>query len=465
MALADDIVYGISVAISGETVLIGGLRFVQPVAFQSGAWTDQSPRLTPPAGPTLFGMGALAIDGDTALVGDSQRDDQKGAAYVFVRAGGAWNAPPVKLAASDGIAGDGFGGSGGISGNLAVISADGANNSAGVAYLFTRAGTTWSQTARLSPANASPNDAFGRSVAISGITAVVGSPGKRAVADGGRTGAAYTYLFSNVAVYSNPSGRTFKLAGAQCSDAGTFTTPYFGLWDACSLKWTSPETIGASTRYTFENWSDGYTDNPRSLLGNSTYTANFLTEYYLFPRAVPATGGAVTGESWYKAGTSAGVLAQANPGFVFTGFNAPLNSATNPQSVVINGPVNAIANFAPTPPATLSALITAKSGTPVNRQWTITLTNNGPGVAYSAQLFGMGFTQTFGTVCTVPPIRLSPSAFPVSLGLLNVGSSAQLTAAIDFTGCPATARFTVSVGYMANGGSSLGLLPLVNQFQ
>jgi hypothetical protein len=62
-------------------------------------------------------------------------------------------------------------------------------------------------------------------------------------------------------------------------------------------------------------------------------------------------------------------------------------------------------------------------------------------------------------------VRLSPAALPGFLGTIAPGATIVLPATIDFTGCPTAARFTVGLGYMANGGSSGGMIQLSNQFQ
>jgi len=155
------------------------------------------------------------------------------------------------------------------------------------------------------------------------------------------------------------------------------------------------------------------------------------------------------------------VAAISNPGFVFTGFSGALSATSSPQTLLMDAPKSVTGTFVPTPPAALSANITAKTGPLNNRLWTITVTNNGPGAGYSAQLFGVMLTQTFGTLCA--PVRLSPLAFPAMLGTLGVGGSAQVAAVFDFTGCAASARFMSSIGSMSNSGSSDGLVQLVNQ--
>ena len=66
------------------------------------------------------------------------------------------------------------------SSNATGINGDQSDNSAaraGAAYVFVRNGATWSQQAYLKASNTDAADIFGRSVAVSGDTVVVGALG------------------------------------------------------------------------------------------------------------------------------------------------------------------------------------------------------------------------------------------------------------------------------------------------
>src|SRR5204863_8458391 len=122
------------------------------------------------------------IDGDTVVVGAIEGDPGvapfSGAAYVFVRAGGVWTLDQ-KLFASDGATGDLFGTSVSLSGSTTVVGAPDASTSggagAGAAYVFVRAGTTWTQQQKLVAGDGTDGASFGRAVSVSGDTAVAGS--------------------------------------------------------------------------------------------------------------------------------------------------------------------------------------------------------------------------------------------------------------------------------------------------
>jgi FG-GAP repeat/PEP-CTERM motif len=99
-----------------------------------------------------------------------------------------------KLTASDGQAEDQFGRSVSISGDTAIIGAFGDDDNggnAGAAYIFANDGSGWAQISKLTPTTSDAGDKFGATVSISGNTAVVGA---RYDADkGDAAGAAYIF--------------------------------------------------------------------------------------------------------------------------------------------------------------------------------------------------------------------------------------------------------------------------------
>jgi len=145
-----------------------------------GSWIEEQKLLASDgAAGDNFG-GIVSVDGDTALIGAWYDDDNgadSGSAYVFTRTGTTWT-QQAKLLASDGAAGDWFGYSVALSGDTALVGAvwnDDNGNDSGSAYVFTRTGTTWTQQAKLLASDAAAGDQFGFMVAISGDTALVGA--------------------------------------------------------------------------------------------------------------------------------------------------------------------------------------------------------------------------------------------------------------------------------------------------
>ena len=137
----------------------------------------------------------VALSGDTALVGAPTKTagslGQTGAAYVFVRSGTTWT-QQAELTAADATLGDQFGCSVALSGDTALIGAryksDGAKTQVGAAYVFVRSGTTWTQQAELTVSDAAARDRLGSAVALEDDTAVIGAPGRH-----GFIGASYIF--------------------------------------------------------------------------------------------------------------------------------------------------------------------------------------------------------------------------------------------------------------------------------
>jgi hypothetical protein len=200
--------FGISVAVSGDTIVVGA-QSDDEAADQAGAgyvfvgggslWSDQA-KLTASDAAAIDHLGeAVAISGDTAVLGAPADDDvagESGSAYVFVRSGTTWS-EQAKLTASDPIRLHLFGAAVTISGDTIVVGApnDGDGGRwAGAAYVFVRNGTTWNEQANLTASSPNEEAFFGVSVAIAGNTIVVGAPGDDSAAD--QAGAAYVFTRS-----------------------------------------------------------------------------------------------------------------------------------------------------------------------------------------------------------------------------------------------------------------------------
>jgi RHS repeat-associated protein len=199
--------FGLSVAISGSTALVGATGHTvdgndaQGAAYvftnSDGSWS-QSQELTASDGATddYFGS-SVALSGATALIAAPAHtvtgfDQHQGAVYVFTEAEGSWS-QVQELTASDRTAGDGFGFSVAISGAMALIGARYHSDfGAGAAYVFTKTDGSWSQVQELTASDGATNDNFGYSVAISGSTALVGAIG-HTVDGNDAQGAAYVF--------------------------------------------------------------------------------------------------------------------------------------------------------------------------------------------------------------------------------------------------------------------------------
>lgn len=189
--------FGASVAISGDTVVIG-------------AYSEAS---------QATGVGGNQADNSAS---------SSGAVYVFVRSGATWSQQAYLKASNTGD-GDFFGASVAISADAILVGApledsqatgidgDQADNSfdnAGAAYVFTRHSGTWSQQAYVKASHwtegvsAFRGDVFGSSVAISGDLLMVGAPWEGSSTTGINStpdlanwdaGAAYVFQFTPTA--------------------------------------------------------------------------------------------------------------------------------------------------------------------------------------------------------------------------------------------------------------------------
>ena len=153
------------------------------VFVRSGAaWSRQGDALTASDGAEGDAFGyAVALSGDTALVGaptgQYTEAATKGGAYVFVRSGATWSQHGGVLTTSDGAARDSLGTAVALLGDTALVGAPRKNHSQGAAYLFARSGAAWSQRGgALTASDGAAVDWFGRTLALSRSTAFVGAP-------------------------------------------------------------------------------------------------------------------------------------------------------------------------------------------------------------------------------------------------------------------------------------------------
>lgn len=196
--------WGDSTAVSsdGNTLAIGAqyalnnAGAVYVFTRNGSTWTQQAV-LTATTDTTnaYFGASlAMSGNGSYVVVGAYALNNNTGAAYVFARSGTVWSQQAV-LTATDGMPLDQFAQGNGLAisndGATVIVGAyQGADQGVGHAYVFTRSGTSWSQTAELTAPDAQNGDGFG-TVAISpdGNTAVIGALYQHNV-----VGAAYIFV-------------------------------------------------------------------------------------------------------------------------------------------------------------------------------------------------------------------------------------------------------------------------------
>jgi hypothetical protein len=142
--------FGFSVAIDGNTALVGaycdddkgsdsGSAYV--FRFNGASWVQQAKLLALDGGAYDYFGYSVAINGNTVLIGAYGDDDkgyQSGSAFIFRFNGANW-VEETKLLAPDGAAGDYFGYSVAIEGNTALVGADvddDKGSASGSAYVF-----------------------------------------------------------------------------------------------------------------------------------------------------------------------------------------------------------------------------------------------------------------------------------------------------------------------------------------
>ncbi|MCB0170160.1 MAG: choice-of-anchor D domain-containing protein, partial [Anaerolineae bacterium] len=234
--------FGISVTISGDTLVVGAHQDSDTGQFSGSAYVferDQGginqwgefTKITATTSITgdRFGT-AVALSGDTLFVGAPFIDESGnnfGLVYIFERnQGGAdqWGYV-TEFNAADTGSGDRFGEAISISDDTVVVGAIGTSTpgigSAGAAYVFMRnqGGTNqWGQVQRLIASDAAQSDWFGDAVAISGDTVIVGAHQDDDF--GTRTGSAY--IFERNQGGANQWGEVQKLLASDAETLNRF---------------------------------------------------------------------------------------------------------------------------------------------------------------------------------------------------------------------------------------------------
>ncbi|HPF41594.1 MAG TPA: FG-GAP repeat protein [Phycisphaerae bacterium] len=171
--------------------------------FQKSAdvW-NQVAILTPDDSIAFDWFGAsVAIEGDTVVVGSPQHDAgagaDSGAAYVFRLTNGVWS-QTARLLASNSHAGAQFGSDVRLNNGVIVIGApfaQGPFGDAGAVYVFGEDAGVWGETAKLVSNDGASGDEFGSQSCLRADSLIVGAPAHDA--DGAESGSAYVFLQSN----------------------------------------------------------------------------------------------------------------------------------------------------------------------------------------------------------------------------------------------------------------------------
>ena len=148
---------------------------------------------------------------------------------------------------------------------------------------------------------------------------------------------------------------SFSITGTGCSPGTSMS--YGNGAGNLALNWIPSSSCEVTAivpkGWSFTDWSDGSTANPRTFIAPSvptTYTANFsqgTTSYELTAAANPANGGTVSPASGsYPSGTVVNLSATANSGYVFTSWTGNVASANSAATTVtMNAAESVTANF------------------------------------------------------------------------------------------------------------------------
>ncbi|MCB0664007.1 MAG: T9SS type A sorting domain-containing protein, partial [Saprospiraceae bacterium] len=132
-----------------------------------------------------FGVG-VSMNSSEAVVGCLWDDDKgmdSGSAYLFTRSGSTWT-QSQKITASDGDESDNFGGAVALVNDKLIAAAstdEDFGSFAGSAYEFSKNGNSWSETNKIGSPDANQNEGFGRVISSSGKTVAFAASGDDAL--------------------------------------------------------------------------------------------------------------------------------------------------------------------------------------------------------------------------------------------------------------------------------------------
>jgi hypothetical protein len=450
--------FGASVALSadGNTALIGGPNADWTVGKsapgaawvftrEGSTWT-QSQKLTGggETGPADFGQAvALSSAGDTALVTGGNDRKRQGAAWVFTRAGSTWTQQGEKLKGAEEIVNTQccntfFGASAALStdGNTALVGGEGDNVDVGAAWVFTRSGSSWTQQGPKLTGGGElslPYGLFGGSVAL-------GSDGNTALigAWGDNEYRGATWVFTR-------SGSTWSQQGEKFTDGEGTGQPHFGASVALSSDAKTAliggpyDGGGSGAAWVFVNASPIVTHvDPiaGSPAGGTTVTISGTN----FTGATAVTFGSANAVS-FEVNSESGITAVSPPGKGTVDVTVTAPEGTSPFSVADQ--------FVYSLPPTLTKLAPTKG--PVSGGTTVTITGTNF-VGTEAVRFGGGAATGFVVNSATKITAVSPAepAGTVDLTVTTSGGTTAITTVDHF-------KFTPTITSVSpNSGATTG---------
>ena len=187
----DGVCLGTAVAVDGDTVAVASPNDVTIFRRTDDAWVQED----------SIGLGGTSLDlcGNTLAIGNvfaNGAANGSGAAWIYSRSGTDWS-QTAALIASDGENGDYYGYDVAVLPNEVVIGAPRDDTlfgtRGGSAYVYRPDATGWSEVLRLIPADGDLDARFGRAVELEGDRLVIGSPNWQSGQGQPFTGKVYVY--------------------------------------------------------------------------------------------------------------------------------------------------------------------------------------------------------------------------------------------------------------------------------
>lgn len=197
---------GFTVAISGSTAVCGAGDAATVYAKPKTGWksTNNYDALLATTDGSKNTFSSIATDGGVVVIGAADPNNQSDVAYLYVRPKGGWHIQSnprhillqkAKLTPSDSTSDDRFGLSVSVSGDTVAAGAPGVS----AAYVFVKPASGWTnmtQTAKLTTDTTDQDSGLGWSVAVQGNTLVAGNP----------TGSIANNLSGEAYVFLKPAG-------------------------------------------------------------------------------------------------------------------------------------------------------------------------------------------------------------------------------------------------------------------
>jgi hypothetical protein len=261
--------YTVSISSDGTTAIVGALLdddngtdsgSAYIYSLIGGIWQETKLLASDGAEYDEFGN-SVAVSGDTIIVG-AHRDDENstntGSVYIYQFDKSSWN--ETKLTASDGEGGDHFGTSVALIDSMIVVGAPNeSNNNPGSAYIYKLVDDSWIET-KLTASDEGINDSFGLCVGVSDSAVVVGARGDDD--NGSNSGSVYIYQFdesdwieTKLTPYDGRTGDAFGasvavsdvtvVVGASLNDDGGFASGSAYIYKLVDSSWIETKLLAS----------------------------------------------------------------------------------------------------------------------------------------------------------------------------------------------------------------------------